>query len=53
MGDGKVIYSTIYGGALYRSSDKGLNWQTADAPAAGSGFYNAIRLFEDDNDLDS
>ena len=53
MGDGKVIYSTIYGGALYRSSDKGLNWQTVDAPAAGSGFYNAIRLFEDDNDLDS
>ena len=53
MGNGEVIYATIYGGSLSRSSDKGLNWQTADAPAAGSGFYNAIRLFEDDNDLDS
>lgn len=53
MGNGEVIYSTIYSGALYRSSDKGFNWQTVDAPGAGAGFYNAIRLFEDDNDLDS
>ena len=56
-----AIVSTIYSGIIARSNDKGLNWQSANAPCSsppGLGspcgpFYNSIRLFEDGMDLNT
>ncbi len=57
----EAIISTIYNGVIERSNDRGLNWQSANAPCSsapglGSGcgpFYNSVRLFEDGMDMDT
>ena len=53
LSNGEAVISTIYEGIVNRSDNKGNDFQSVDAPGAGTGFYNAIRLFEDDNDTDT
>ena len=53
LSGGEALLRTVYSGYLGRSDSKGDNEQNASAPGAENGFYNAIRLFEDDNDMDT